>query len=207
MYKENEMGVKTFGNNIILKYWDGENIGKWGFIHLPYAFITKNKEENQGFGDISFGGGPRFTLNNFHVFPTSSLKLPTGNFSDKILLGDGRYDLKFSLFATYLTVNKKFHIDGALEYNITGENKNNINPPNEIYTGILVGREIIPSLRLAAGITHFRKEDNSYLTNTRAVLRYTFSQSFHLELVGDLGIESRNIPEGFSLGLFLRYNF
>lgn len=114
---------------------------------------------------------------------------------------------KFSLFTTYLTADKKFHIDSALEYTTTGENKNNINLPNEIYAGMLIGGEIIPSLRLAAGITHFRKENSDYLTNTRAVLRYTFSPSFHLELVGDLGIESRNIPEGFSLGLFLRYNF
>lgn len=206
-YKENENKVKTLSNNLILKYWDGEKIGKWGFLHLPYAFITNEKETNQGLGDISLGGGPRFTAYNFHFFPTASLKLPTGDFTDKIPLGDGRYDTKLSLFTTYLTQNKKFHIDSALEYNLTGENKKNINPPNEIYGALLVGGEVIPNVRLATGFTHLMKENGDYLFNMRSILRYTFSPSFHLELVGDVGIESRNISEGFSLGLFLRYNF
>ncbi len=206
MYSKNDADVKSFKNALILKYWDGDKSGKWGFIHVPYNFIDSPSGDAQGFGDVSFGAGPRFSIDCFHLIPYMGLKLPTGDTSGKVTLGDGRYDIKSGLFATYLTKDKLFEIDGSLEYAVTGENKKGVNPADELAFGLLVGGKITETIRAGTGFTDLIK-DGDYVLNARSVLRYTFSPRFHAELVGDVGIRSRDIPLGFNVGLFFRYNF
>ncbi len=108
----NELGVESAVNNLILKYWDGKQIGKWFFINMPY----KRLEAAEGFGDLSLGGGPRFTLGNLHFFPYGGLTLRTG--AD--MISAERTDVKAGTFLTYLSASKGFEADAALDYNFTG---------------------------------------------------------------------------------------
>ncbi|MBI2129309.1 hypothetical protein HYU07_03645 [Candidatus Woesearchaeota archaeon] len=189
-YSRNEKNVETVTNNLILKYWDGDEFGKFGFISLPYKFIDSTNLSENGLSDISIGAGPR------------GRTFPTGNKG----LGNERYDLKTSILATYLTADKKYGLDGILEYAFTGENKKDINPPNETYLGLLAGRKITDKIRFATGPTSTVKDNGDYIANWRAVIRYTVSPKLHFELVGDKGIDGHNIPESTGIGLYVRRN-
>ena len=94
-----------------------------------------------------------------------------------------------------------------MEYKITGENKLDINPPNELYGGLLAGGKLTEKIRFATGVTGLLNENHDYVLNSRTVLRYTFSKRVHLEAVFDKGLESRDMPKGSSIGIFVRYNF
>ena len=62
-------------------------------------------------------------------------------------LGNARLDKKLGITATYLTENKRLEVDAVLEHNFTEENRDNINPPNETYSSVLFGGEILPSYK------------------------------------------------------------
>jgi len=206
-YSKSKDNIETITNNLIIKYWGGDKIGKWGFINLPYKSVDSPNGNNNGLGDISVGIGPRGIIKNIHCLVYSGLTLPTGSSEAKIPLGNGRYDVKFGGLFTYLTTNKTFEINAALEYNFTGENKSNINPPNEKYFGIIAGGKLTDNIRFATGITDLIKENKDYLANWRGVIRYTLNPTTHFEAVGDIGLRSRNIEKGKVIGIYIRKDF
>ncbi len=203
-YFRNEEDLERINEQITLKYWDGDQLGKWGFLHVPYQFVRKD-ETQHGFGDMSFGIGPRGKFSELHWFLYGGLKLPTGEAREG--LGSDSFDFKLGLFSTYLTENKKFEVDFSLEYLIGGEKRAGGNQPDELLSGFLIGAKITEKIRFGTGITATVKDYDAYLLNSRAVLRYTFSPSLHTELVGDFGLESKDLSKGMGIGLFLRYNF
>lgn len=203
-YSRNEEDVERINGQLMLKYWDGDQLGKWGFLHVPYQLVHKD-ETQHGFGDVSFGIGPRGKFSKIHWFLYGGLKLPTGE--ARKMLGSDTFDFRFGLFSTYLTENKKFEADFSLEYLVGGEKRGGSQQPDELLSGFLVGGKITEKIRLGTGITATAKDYDSYLLNSRIVLRYTFNPSLHTELVGDFGLESKDLPKNIGVGLFLRYNF
>ena len=197
IYSKNEKNLEILTNNTILKYWDGNKFGKWGFISLPYKLVSSKKGSKNGLGDITIGIGPRGRIDNFNWFLYGALKFPTGDSKGKIALGNGKYDKKIGFLLTYLSTNKKFEVDGSLEYNFTREKS----------IGLLVGGEITDKIRFATGLTNMIRENGDYLLNSRSVVRYKVSRNLHFEVVGDLGINSKNVLKRKNLSLFVRYNF
>lgn len=202
-YSRNEKNAEAVTNNIILKYWDGDEFGKFGFISLPYKSIDSNNLSENGIGDISIGLGPRGRIGNLHWMLPLTSTFPTGNNG----LGNERYDLKTIILATYLTSDKKYELDWISEYAFTGENKKDINPSNEIYIGLLAGRKITDKIRFATGFTDLNKEGGDFLVNSRSVMRYTVSKELHFELVWAIGVDNKNIPKDNTVILQARYNF
>ena len=203
-YSKNNKNIETITNNLILKYWDGDSTdtGKWAFINFPYRLATF-PNTNKGFGDVTFGLGPRGKIDNFHWFLYGALTMANGDQE----LSNNRYDIKAGTLVTYLTEDKEFEIDSALEYNITGRNDKGVNHSNEIYYGVLVGGKINDKIRAINGLISLIKYNGDFILNSRSVFRYTFSPTIHLEIIGDLSLANKNIPKSKSLGLFLRYNF
>ncbi len=193
IYSKNEENLEILTNNIILKCWDGDKFGKWGFISLPYKLVSSKKGSKNGLCDISIGIGPRGRIDNFNWFLYGALTLPTGNSG----LSNKRYDKKIGFLLTYLSTNKKFEVDGSLEHNFTRAKS----------IGLLVGGEITDKIRFATGFTNMIRENGDYLLNSRSVVRYKVSRKLHFEVVGDLGIDSKNVLKGKNLSLFVRYNF
>ena len=207
-YSNNNKGIESLTNNLILKYWDGNKFGKWGFINLPYKQINSPKDSKNGIGDIAVGAGPRGTIKDLHYFLYAALTFPTGN--SEANLGNGRYDSKVGLMTTYLTFDKRYELDGIIEYTWTGKNKNGINPINEIYAGLLAGGKINSKVRAVSGFTGLVKGDN-YLIDLRVISRYIFSKKWHIQLVLDKNIKNVNLPKkkyqaGF-YGFYIRHNF
>ena len=205
IYSKNEKNVEAITNNLILKYWNGDELGGWGFISCPYKYISSSEGSDNGVSDISIGLGPRGRIDKFNWFLYGALAFPTGNFENK--LGNGRFDKKIGYFVTYLTTNKRFEIDGSLEYNFTGENKKEINPPNELASGLVTGGKLSNRVRFVSGLTGLIKEDEDYSLGLRLATRYIVSKSLHSELVYDKVIDSKNIPKSSSISLFFRLNF
>lgn len=206
-YSENEQKVKTTTGNLILKYWNGDEFGWWGFLNLPYKSIDISDKSSNGFGDISSGIGLRGRVNNFHWFSYAGLTFPTGDDESKPALGNGRLDTKIGLLGTYLTSDKKHELDGILERNITGKDNSGVNPLDETYIGLLGGGKVTEKLRFVTGPTSLIKDNGDYIANWRAILRYTISSQLHFELIGDNGIDGHNIPESTGIGLYVRRNF
>lgn len=192
---------QSLTNNLIFKYWEGDKLGKWFFVNLPYKLVFSDGKFTNGSGDVSFGAGPRGAIGNFHLLPYVSLTLPNGE------IGNQRCDANIGVFATYMSPTKTFEFDGSLEYRLTGNNNKNENPPNEISGGLLAGIRILDKLRAGIGITGLIKDNADYLLNLRLIpLRYTPSSSFHLEGIIDIGVDNKNIPKGISGGIIGRYN-
>jgi len=198
----NEKGTETLSNNLMLKYWDGDRHGKWGFISVPYKFVDSPAGSDSGLGDISVGFGPRGTIGNFHWMLYGSQTFPTG----KRTTGTERHDTKITGLATYLTDGKKFEIDGAFEYNSTGKT-NGRTTPDEFYAGLIFGGKIDDRVRVASGFTDLIKENGDYLLNWRVAGRYARSRETAYELVIDRSIGSRNIPKATSITAQYRRNF
>lgn len=206
-YFENEQKIKATTGNLILKYWDGDEFGWFGFCNLPYKNIDAPSSSSLGFSDISAGFGPRGRLDNLHWSSYISFTFPTGDDESKPALGNGRLDTKIGLLGTYLTTDKRYELDGVVERNFTGENDSEINPPNETYIGLLGGGAVMENLRFVTGATSLVKDNGDYMTNWRAVLRYTVSPKLHFELVGDRAIDGHNMSESTGIGFYVRYNF
>lgn len=192
--------LQTLTNNLILKYWDGDETGKWFFVNVPYKLVFSD-EFNNGIADVIIGGGLRGRIGNFHMLPYISLSLPTGE------AGNRRYDTNIGVMATYLTTGQGFEVDGSLEHKVTGIDAAGLNPPNETSGGMVAGIRVVESIRLATGATGTVRNNGDYVLNSRTVLRYTPSKALHFELVGDAGIASGNMPKGFNVGIIARYNF
>lgn len=206
-YAKNENGVETIANNLILKYWDGENLGKWGFINLRCKSTYPSNESRNEIGKISIGMGPRGKIDNLYLTSYGALTSSIGNTDKGISLGSGQSDIKLGLLATYLISDKKYSVDGSLEYNFTGKDNKGINLPNQISAGLLGGGKVTDKIRLSTGLEGLIKEDGGYLLNSRTVCKYTASQSLCFELVGDAGIDAKKIPKKNRVTFLTRYNF
>lgn len=208
-YSTNDRNVTAFANTFILKYWDGKETGKWFFAIVPYKHIDAPNGEATGVGDITLGFGPRGTIGNTHFLTYGGITLPIGSTETIPALGTGRYDLKIGSSVTYLTPGKGFEIDGSLEYALTGENKQGVNPPNELAAGFVIGGKI-GTFRTAAGLTGVVKTDGEnkgdHAVNLRGILRYVASPKFHFEVIGDRTILNENMPKATSVTGIMRYN-
>ncbi len=184
--------IETLTSKLILKYWDGDKFGKWGFISLPYESVGSHK----GLGNISIGSGPWGKIGNVGGFLYGALTFPKGN--RKVI------DKKVGILSTYITPDKKYELDAIVQYTWAGEN---INSTNETYIGLVGGGKITDKIRMVTGLTALIKENGNYFSKSRSVVRYTFSPTLHLELVGDIDLINKNIPHGNVISLFSRYNF
>lgn len=204
--------ARTANGNIILKYWNGDEFGWWGFLNLPYKSIDAESGSSAGLGDILLGGGPigRIQIgksNDLHWISYVGLALPTGDDESEPVLGNGRTDIKIGLTGTYLAKDKRYEVDGIVERNLTGKNDSGVNPPDETYLGLLGGGEIAENLRFATGPTYRIKNNGDYRVDWKAALKYTVSPRLHFELAGERTIDGHDIPETTGVGLYMRYNF
>jgi len=190
-------------NNFILKYWTGDAAGKWVFVNVPYKLSVSEAGSKAGLGDISVGAGPRGRIGSLHWISYAGMTFPSGETNEKIKLGTGRLDKKFGLFVTY---NGTVELEGALEHNFTGR-RDGLAVPDETYWGLLAGGKLTDKIRAVSGLTETHKENGSFLLNSRSVARYTVSPKMHFEVVADIGLDSKNIPLGKSVGIYQRYNF
>jgi len=191
LFAEKENDASSLTQVLILKYWDGDGLGKWGFVGVPYL----SGDAKNGFGSVSIGGGPRGKIGKLNWISFGGL-----TFVDQ---GDSKsVDKRLGLFTTYLTEDKDLEFTNTLEYRFKGEDA----LPDELKLGSVAGGKIADKLRAVGGFNGIRK-DGDYLINLRALLRYTHSKQFHLEVVGEQGIKSKGIPKGTSIGFYARYNF
>ncbi|MBI2047400.1 hypothetical protein HYT26_04545 [Candidatus Pacearchaeota archaeon] len=207
VYSENEKGIKTATDTIFLKYRNEDILFSIG---MPYKYVEQHSSLD-GFGDASVLLGLIRKIevgkDNLHLLPYCSLTFPTAE-TKEIALGNERLDEKLGIAATYLTEDKRREIDFVLERIFTGENKENINSPDETYSGILAGGEILPQIRVAAGFTNLRKDNGDYLSNLRTFLRLTSKdKKYQLEFFADKSIYNKGIPKGDSTGIITRRNF
>lgn len=200
-YSKNDKNIEVLTNNLILKYWDGDNLGLFGFANFPYKKIN----DNNGFGDFTIGFGPRARVNDLHFLSYISLTCPTGDFNKN--LGNGRYDKKIGLFTTYLNKSNGYDINNVVEYNFAGINEKGITSPNELYLALFSGKEISDKLRIGLGLTDLIKQNYDYDLRFRALVRYTASKLLHFELIGELPVSTKNISKNKGVGVFMRYNF
>lgn len=226
--KTDNKGNKTasFGDNEILKYWDGKEIGVFGFINGSAKSIDNGKEKSTGLGDLVLGIGPRGTadLGKYGTLDWISYlgaSLPTGDEKLKPALGNGRYDLKAGLFSTWLSKQKNWGVDFSSEYTRAGK-VDGIKGKDEINFGLLGERKLNDQFRLALGLVGKLKEspkeniqDWDLTVAPRAVLRYTpkNTKRWHLELIGDydpgkvINKDLPPAPKGFGATLQFRVNF
>ncbi|MBI5061297.1 MAG: transporter [Candidatus Aenigmarchaeota archaeon] len=198
---ENEKARSTTSTTI-LKYWDGDEHGKWWSVSLPYKHLEPNAPAptQNGFGDLSLNLGPRGRNGNFHWFLYSGLTLPTGG------MGNDRTDMRFGGLFTQMSPDQKYEVDGSIDYNITGTDRNGIDPPDEFSAGILLGGEVAKNTRAAAGLTYLGK-GNDHSTNMKTVFRFTPSKKAHFELTYETPVSSRGIPRTSTICAIGRYNF
>lgn len=88
--------------NLLLKYWDGKEQGKWAVVSLPYS-ITKDNIRN-----ISVGGGPRYSLDNIHILPYAMFKITPKTIEPNM-----------GSFVTCDFPNERYQINIAGNYNFT----------------------------------------------------------------------------------------
>lgn len=223
--KDNKGLTETLNSNFILKYWDGDAIGKWGFADVPYNYTVQSPEKiNNGIGNITIGAGPRAAFGSLHFLAYGALTIPSGE------TGTKRYDTTLGLFTTFQTLENILEIDGVITYKFTGkEIKENMeydtttgkeiklskeqNPKNEIYAGIIAGVKLIDTMIIGTGVTSLIKVgsesagNSDYLVNLRGVIRIIISKYHHIEIVGDKSIKEKNIPTIESIGIYYRNNF
>ena len=196
-YSINEKSIESVNSNAIFKYWNKDN-DWWAFANIPYRFTNKG----DGIGDINIGAGPRFSIDDMHFLPYSSLTIPTA----KDGLGNNRTDIKIGANSTYWNKTADLDITAVMEYSITGKSSKGINPSNELYAGGFIGKGIGQNLRLGAGIMHLAKGNGDHDTRFRAGLRWTFSKNLHMEAIYDRTVSSKAIPRSESIGVYVRAN-
>lgn len=186
----------------ILKYWNGKDADVFAFASLPYR-MNFEPQESRGFGDVSFGIGPRFSVGDrygsAHSLSYAGMTLPAGS------QGNKRRDAKAGTFWTFLTPKNGFEVDASLEYAKTGRNDKGTNPPNETSTGAIAGMQAGKKFRVAAGGTMLKRDEN-YISNFRASARYTPSKRHHAEVMVERGFRSKGIPKGTMLVFVYRRN-
>ena len=208
-----------FGN-AILKYWNGDKAGLFGFVNVPYRSIDNGKSNSDGLGDVALGIGPRLRFDfgnkgSLHLLSYAGASLPTGDSKETPSLGNDRVDGKFGLYSTYLSSGKRFEIDGSFEYSLAGVNRKGVRGLDEMNTGIVVGGRLTKDnlIRAAMGMTARFKEKSiegelDYAYGPRTVIRITPPKSkWHMELIGDYDVRAKGLSKGFGIGSIFRYNF
>jgi hypothetical protein len=205
-------------NNDIIKYWSGDKLGVFGFANIPAYKTIENKNSNShGFGDISFGIGPRGKFNlgagTFNFLSYIGASFPTGKTNCKIALGNNRTDFKAGLYTTILNANKNLELDASIDYTSAGKTPNGAKGLDEIAAGMLIGAKLTEnnSIRAALGISAKYKEitDNGWAHTyaARAVVRLTPPKKiWHLELIGEYDYNAKNMPKGYMAAAQLRIN-
>lgn len=194
--KSNE--TLTLANTLVMKYWDGEELGLFGFGTMSY----KHNKDVSGFSDVTLGIGPRAARGIFNTIDYVAATLPTGSNETS----NHRVDFKIGS-ANTLLFTESLGIDAFVEYTFTGTDSKGINPPNELYLSILSEAGISGNLRAAFGVTRSNRTDGKNAMNLRAILRYIPGKAWHPEVVLDRTISSSGIPETTNMGIFVRYNF
>ena len=210
--RENSKGktISIVSNNI-LKYWDGDRVGKFGYLAVPFKHIDTGNSHNSGLGDISFGVGPRLRYTNsfgeIQILSHVGLVAPTGDSDNKPSLGNDRFDFKSGFGLTYLTPGKKGEIDCALDYTMV--NQEDIS--DDLSFGLLGVSKLGKNMRFGTGVIgNYKiggKSDGDYLLTSRTALRHIFSKKLHAEIWGDIDIAKKNLPSGFGITAMVRYNF
>ena len=194
-------------NRLILKYWRGSKPGFWAFANIPYSVIQTDKGTDDGLGDIVLGLGPRADLEQISLQLFAGIQLPTGETKGAVHIGTGRYDTKLGVLATYLDKDHDWSLDASFTYTHTGKNKQGTNPPNSVFGGLLIGKALPYSTRLATGFVGTRQEQGNYALWSKTSLRYTYSPDWFFELVGQFALCERRMPETNSLEAQVRFNF
>lgn len=211
-YAENDRDVHTATQTSILKYWNGKGRGMWAFAIVPYKGIFGPSGSADGLGDITLGAGPRGQTNHLHWLSHAAVTFPTGDSKADVPLGTSRYDVKAGAFFTYFPDPSKkpseqpFEVDSSIEYTVTGDNPQRVNPPNELAIGVIAGGKIGKHMRLAGGLTELLKDNGDDLTNVRTVFRYTWSPTVHMEVIADHTIAAENMPHADSITALVRWN-
>jgi hypothetical protein len=146
----------------VLKYWDGDEIGGWGFVALPYALVPKS-----GLSGFSIGGGLRGRIKNFHFLSYS-----------KFTRSQGKYKSNIGAFFSTFSQDGKYEITGSVDYGINDHTLN---------AGFVAGGNITERIRLAPGFK-VTKNKEGYVVDNRWVLRYTHSKKLHFEVLQDFGL-------------------
>ncbi len=213
--KTNAIGVKTKAAIItpILKYWDGRESGKWGFVALPYKNLDSERKQSEGIGDLVIGGGPRGTIKlekgTFNYLSHLVATIPTGDSSTVPTFGTGKVDLKAGFATTIITNDKTKELDASIEVTRTGKNKTS----NEIYVGFMVGGKTSTNTRTTTGFKGSYKiggkNDGNNLITWTSAFRYILppKTNSHLEFWGDLDISRKGMPKGAGITGMIRYNF
>ncbi|MEK6927763.1 MAG: hypothetical protein AABX11_05005 [Nanoarchaeota archaeon] len=223
------ISTRTFAQNDVLKYWNtlvkraGNELGVFGFANISaYRSVDNGKARSKGFGDLTLGMGPRGTLSldggkggSLHVIGYGKAIIPTADVKTPAL-GNDRTDFGAGAFLTYLSPNRKFEIDGAVDYVWAGRNSRGVKGMDVLSGGLIAGGQIYDSkkleLRLAGGLNGQIRDDGAYSYGPRAVLRLTpkfqsGKKHGHFELIGDYDASAKNMPKGFGVLGQLRINF
>jgi hypothetical protein len=165
----------------ILKYWDGDKIGKWFFAVLPYEIRREG-----GFNSVSAGGGLRGRVDNLNWISYSSVSKTQDGFKGNV-----------GAFFTLFFQDKEYEVTGSVDYGINDGTLN---------MGFVAGGNITDRIRLAPGFKISRNEGD-YAVANRWAFRYTFSRSAHFELLQDFGVKSEGNPKTVESVALMRYNF
>ena len=217
--KETSLNVtESFVNNNVIKYWTGKERGFFAIGSLPYKFLRQGVQSSEGLGDLTLKLGPRGTedLGNsgsFHWITAIGASIPLGDAQAKPTLGNGRTDFKGGFTTTWLDAAKNNECTTSFEYTKPLTFLNNKTVSDEINAGCIVGRKLDETWRVGAGLRGTYRigepSDGEYVLKARALVRYTFPQNtmWHLELIGDKSVATKNMPDEVSGALLLRYNF
>jgi hypothetical protein len=190
--------IEKVTNHLIVKYWDGERFGKWGFVNLQYRFEDSGKESKRGLGDVYVGAGPRFSTGNFHAMGYLGIKLQKGE------LTNNRNETSFGILATYEF--KPYELDAMLERVVTGLDAKGINQPNEFTAGLLGAAAAGSKFKGGIGASAKTNDQGDYSAEAIAVGRFIHSKYFHMEAVYRHGLNGNNMPKQDSYWVFARAN-
>jgi len=199
-HNENDHSTTNTGT-AILKYWDGDEFGKWFFANLNYKELNTRSTVTSGLSDVTIGGGPRGRMGNLHILPYGAVTIPSG--SD---VSSERTDTRAGILATYLAEHEAFEIDGSFERVWTGTNAKGFNAPDEYAAGAIVGGRTSQRTRLAGGIAGTFRDNGEYETRVRAVWRGTRSKVEHLEIIVDIGLKAHGLPKHSGVTIIYRRN-
>ncbi len=210
--------TESFVNSNVIKYWTGNKLGFFAIGSLSYKSLEQGAQGSEGFGDLTLKLGPRGIIDlgkqgSFHWITAAGASIPIGDATTKPVLGTGRYDFKGGFTTTWLDTVKKNEVTTSFEYAKPLTFINNKPVADEINAGFIVGRKLSEIWRVGAGLRGTYKlgdpNDGDYVLKTRALARYTFPKHkmWHLELIGDKSVATKNMPEEVSGALLLRYNF
>jgi hypothetical protein len=205
-------------NNDVIKYWSGNNAGLFGFVNVPaYKTIDNGISKSAGFGDIVLGVGPRGKFNldqgSFNFLSYVGVGVPTGDSKCKPAIGTDRYDMKAGIYTTTLNAKKTLELTTSLDYTRAGKTSSGVRGLDEIAFGAIVGARLIENnlLRIGLGFTSKYKEvsqgDWAHAYAARAVVRITPpKKNWHVELIGEYDVNSRNMSKGYFTMAQLRIN-